>query len=149
MHFGLRNGAFQTEEEPIVEVGGIVKSVLVADDGVGERAELEQALPIGAVACQARDLQSQHDAGVAEGDLADEVLKAVAVVGVFGRVAEILVDRVNTFRRPAERDCSIAQRILTLGALDVLEDLPLCGLSQVNECIPTQMLGGDLRRGLA
>ena len=149
VHLGLRDSALQSEEEPIIEVGGVVEAILIADDSGGERAELQEVLPIDTVASESRDLDPEHDAGVAEGDFADEVLKAIAVVGVFGRMSQVGIDNVYVVERPAERERAIAQGVLALSALDVLDDLPLSRLSQVNEGIATQMIGGHLRMGLA
>ena len=50
MEFGLAHGALEAEEEPVVEVGGVVDAVLVEDQGVGEGAQLEQPVPVGVVA---------------------------------------------------------------------------------------------------
>ena len=53
MQFGFRHGALQTEEEPVVEVAGVVDAVGIADQGVEESAEFQQAMPVGVVARQA------------------------------------------------------------------------------------------------
>jgi len=53
VQLGLAHGALEPEEEPVVELAGVVEAVLVADQRVGERADLQQPVPIGVVACQA------------------------------------------------------------------------------------------------
>ena len=79
MQLGLAHGPLQPEQEPIVEVAGVIKPVLVADQGGAEGAELEQAAPVGVVAGQAGHLQAEHDPGPAHADLGHEALKALPV----------------------------------------------------------------------
>ena len=57
-----------------------------------ERADLQQPVPVGRVARQARDLQPQHDPGAAHADLGDQLLEALAVHRRGARLAEIGVD---------------------------------------------------------
>ena len=61
----LAHRPLQPEQQAVVEVRRIVDAVFVEDQGVGQRADLEQAVPVGRVARQARDLQPQHDPGAA------------------------------------------------------------------------------------
>jgi hypothetical protein len=42
--------------------GGMIDTVGVADQRVGEAAQLDEAMPIGVVARQARDLEPEHEA---------------------------------------------------------------------------------------
>ena len=41
-------------------------AVSIADEGIGSAAEVEQPIPVGVIARQPRDLQSEHDANLAE-----------------------------------------------------------------------------------
>src|SRR5580658_3806022 len=50
---------------------------------------------------------------------------------------------MDTVNRPAQRDRSIAQGVLTLATLRVLEHLTQRGLANVQECITPQMIGVD------
>ena len=59
-----------------------------------------------------------------ESHFADQMLESVAVLGLSAGEAEVAIDRVNPLDRPAECDGSIAQCVLTLAALGVLEHLP-------------------------
>ena len=60
----------------------IVNAILVQDQRLSERCQFEQTVPVGVVARQARDLKPQDDPGMAERNLADQVLEAVAVLGM-------------------------------------------------------------------
>src|SRR3984893_17068701 len=124
MKLGLADGPFQAEKEPVIEVRGIIHTVLIPYQAAGESAQLEQPLPIGVVARQTRNLEPQNDTGVTQCDFTDQVLKSLTVLGMLCRETQILVDDVNVLVRPTERDRTITQGILTLGAFDVLNDLP-------------------------
>jgi hypothetical protein len=50
VQLGLAHRALQTEQQPIVEVGRVIETVLVADQRPGERGDLQQAVPVGVVA---------------------------------------------------------------------------------------------------
>ncbi len=101
-------------------------------------------MPIGVVARQARDFQSQYDAGVTQGDFTHEVLETIAVLGVCAGASLIPIDRMNVLDGPAERDSPIAQPILSPGTLRVLEDLARCGLTDIDKSLASQVLGGHL-----
>src|SRR5208282_1559575 len=72
MQLGFAHGALEPEQEAIVEEGGMIDAVGVADQRIGEAAQLDEAMPIGVVACQARDLEPEHEADVGEGDFGGE-----------------------------------------------------------------------------
>ena len=72
MQLGLAHRALETEQQPVVEQRGMIDAVGIADQRVGQAAEIEQAVPIGVVAGQAGDLEAEHDADMAEGDFGGE-----------------------------------------------------------------------------
>src|SRR5258707_9458984 len=72
MTFGLAHGALEPEQEAIIEEGWMIDAICLADQRVGEAAEVDEAVPIGVVARQARDLESEHEADVGECDLGGE-----------------------------------------------------------------------------
>ena len=72
------------------------------------------------------------------------MLEAIAVLGSSTRAAEIAVDDVDPFNRPAEGDGPFTQRILALRALGILEHLAQGGLAHVEIGVATQVLGADL-----
>jgi hypothetical protein len=53
MQLGLAHGALEPEQETIVEKGGMIDAVGIADERIGESAQLDEAMPIGVVARQA------------------------------------------------------------------------------------------------
>ena len=82
MKLCLAHRALETQQQPVVKVSWIVNAILVQDQRLSERRQLEQAVPVGVVACQARDLKPEDDPGMAECHLADQMLEAVAVLGM-------------------------------------------------------------------
>ncbi len=79
MQLGLAHRALQAEQQPVVEVAGVVEAVLIQDEGVGEGADLQQAVPVRGVARQAQDLEAEHHAHLAQSDGGDQALEALAV----------------------------------------------------------------------
>ena len=53
----FRHGPLQPQQEPIVKQPRMVESVVIADQGIGHAAQVQQPVPVGIVACQTRDLQ--------------------------------------------------------------------------------------------
>ena len=78
VQLGFAHCAFETEHQPVVEHCGVVDPIGIADQSVGQAAQIEQAVPVGVVAGQTRDLQAEHDADMAQCDLRGEPGKAAA-----------------------------------------------------------------------
>src|SRR4029077_15674192 len=77
MQLSLPHGALETEQQSIVEHRGMIDAVGIADEGVGEAAQIEQAIPIGVVPGEAGDFEAEHDADMAEGDFSGEPGEAI------------------------------------------------------------------------
>src|SRR5436309_2079444 len=60
VELGLTHRALEAQQQPVVEVTGIVDAVLVEDERVGERADLEEPMPVGGAPREPRDFQA-HD----------------------------------------------------------------------------------------
>ena len=76
VQFGFAHGALEPEQQAVVEVRRVVHAVLVADERARHRRQLEQALPVGVVACEPRDLQTQNQSHVPKPHIGHEPLKA-------------------------------------------------------------------------
>jgi hypothetical protein len=81
VQLGLAHRAFEAEQQPVVEVGGIVEPVLVADQRPRQRADLQQPVPVSVVSGQSRDFEAEHDPRLAQADIGDEALEALAAGG--------------------------------------------------------------------
>jgi hypothetical protein len=147
MQFGLGHGAFEAEQQPVVELAGIVEAVLVADQRRGQRADLQQPVPVGVVAGQPGHLQAEYDPGPAHADLGDQVLEAFPVGGTGTGVPLVGVDGDDLGGGPAQRGGALAQRVLAGGGLGVVEDLFERGLAHIQVGVAGQVAGGHLHRG--
>ena len=74
----LRHSAFQPEQKPIIERRGIIESLFVQNQGVGEGTDFQQMMPITGVTCQARNLQTQDQSHMPQSDLSHESLERKA-----------------------------------------------------------------------
>jgi hypothetical protein len=144
LRFGHR--ALEPEQEPVVEIGRVIEPVLVADQRAGQRADLEQPVPVGVVARQAGDLEAEHDPGLAEPDVGDQPLEPLTAAGACAGLALVGVDHDDLLGRPAELHGSLAERVLALGRLAVVLDLAQGRLAHIEIRGARQMLGGDLLR---
>ena len=140
MELRFAHGPLQPEQEPVVEVAGVVDPVLVQDERLGERADLQKPVPIGRVARQPRDLQAHDDARAPRADLRHPLLKAAAVALGAG-LAEIAVNHVNALGRPPERHGLLAQGVLARRALGILQHLAQGRLAHIQVGITLEVMG--------
>ena len=103
-------------------------------------------MPVGVVAGQPRTFQPEHDPGPAEGDVGNQALEPGPVGRARAGLALIVVDHDDPLGRPAERDSTPAQVVLTPRRLGVVGDLVEGGLAHVEVGIAAQVLRGDLAR---
>ena len=52
------HGALQAEKQAVVEQARVIDAVGVADQGIGETAEIEETIPVGIVAGEPGDLET-------------------------------------------------------------------------------------------
>src|SRR5512132_2650570 len=128
IQLGLAYGALQAKQQSIVEHGGVIDAVGIADERVGEAAEIEQAIPVGIVAGEAGDLETEHDPDMSKRDFRGEPREAAAFDDAGARKPEVFVDDDDLLRQPAERGCPGGQGILALCGLAVVLDLSSSGL---------------------
>src|SRR5436309_2931529 len=101
-------------------------------------------MPIGGVARKSRYLESQDDACLAQADLGHQSLKAFAVDTGGPRLSEIGINHDHLFDRPTEGDRLLAQGILPLGTLAVLEHLAQARLPDVEVGVTLEVAGTHL-----
>src|SRR5215468_2604188 len=98
MEFGLTHRTLEAEHQSVVEHGRMIDAVGVADERVGEAAQIEQAIPVGVVAGETRDLEAEDDADMAQCDLGGEPGKPISGDNAGSRKPEILVDDNDLLR---------------------------------------------------
>src|SRR5262249_40878078 len=82
----------QAEGEAGIGGSRVVDTVLVADETGAEATQVEEVIPVGAVAGQAGDVVGEEDADLLLVDEGDEFLKAWSSFGGSARAPEVGVD---------------------------------------------------------
>jgi hypothetical protein len=123
MDFGFAHGAFEAEQQPIVEERGVIEPIAVADQGVGEAAQIEQAVPLGVVAGEPGNLDAEQDADVAEGHLGGQVGEAGSVHNAGCRQPQVVLHELDLVAAPAEFDGAIDESVLAAGRFGVAFEL--------------------------
>ena len=90
----LAHRALHAEQQAIVGMARIVDAVLVGDQRADQTAELEQRVPVAAVAGQPRRLDRDHGADPALADRGQQLLEA-GPRDARTRAAEIVVDHLD------------------------------------------------------
>ena len=81
MELSLADLPFHPEDQAVVEVPRVVEAVLVADQGAGHGADLQELVPVGVVAGQPGAFQAEHDPGPSQRYLGDHLLEALPAGG--------------------------------------------------------------------
>ena len=137
--FELADGALHAEQQSIVRPTGIVDAVQVDDARIDQAAELEQMVPVAAVAGQPRSVEAQHCPDFAGTQRCHQPLEAGPRHRPAGRAAEIVVDHFDLAETPAPRD--VDELVLAPLALQVALDLRLGGLPDVDDRFALQHRG--------
>jgi hypothetical protein len=143
MQFRLAHRALQTQQQPVIEVHRIVDAILIENQRIDQRTELQQAMPVGGIARQARHLQPHDDAGVPQAHLRDQALKPRTIRGTGARLPEVRIDHDHLLLAPPERDGASLQGILALGAFAILQHLAQGRLAHVQIGIALEVAGLD------
>ena len=98
----------------------IIDSVLVHDEGSDQSTELDQRVPVTAVACQSGRLDREHCAHAGFADRSQQALEA-GPSGAAPRAAKIIVDDLDC--GPAELTGAIGKTILPASALMIVRQL--------------------------
>jgi len=92
MQLGLTHRALETKQQSIVEHRRMIDTVGIGDQRVSDAAEIEQAIPIGIVAGEAGDLESENNPDVAKCDLRGEPRKTTPLVDTGSGNTEVFID---------------------------------------------------------
>ncbi len=129
MELSFGHLTFHTQKQAIVKIPRIVEAVLIADQRAGHPAQLQELVPVGAVAGQPGAFQAEDDPGPAQGHLGDQLLESFPVGGRGAGLALVDVDDGDLAGGPAERDRLTAQVVLADRGLGVVDDLLEAGLA--------------------
>src|SRR5258708_30885159 len=110
----------------------MIHAVTIGEEGVGDGTHIEQAIPIGVTARQARDLKPEQDSHSSESDLTIQVIESGTFYKSLARHTKIFVDGNHLALGPAQRNCFLLQRILPRRGLAVVLDLRRMGLANID-----------------
>ena len=139
MQLQLRDLALETEEQPAIDRRWIINTVVIADQTAAESAEVEELVPVGAVAGEPRDVIGEYDPDIAESNPADQLGEADPPARRAGGLAQVAIDDVDRGLRPAADDRLLPEVILQPQALLVADDLLRGGLADVDHGPPIQV----------
>ena len=94
--------ALQAEQQSAVRAAGIIDAVAVGDQATAQAADIEQRIPIRAVAGETRDVDGQDQADLAEPDASDQLLEAAALRRRRPAEPEVGIDDVDVSLVPSE-----------------------------------------------
>jgi hypothetical protein len=134
--FKLTDAALHTQKQTIIWATRIVDAIKVDDAGLDKTAELQQMMPVPAVAGEAGGVEAKHSADLAGAEPGDELLEARARYGAAGRTAEVVVDDLDIAKSTAAS--FINKVILAALALEMDLDLRLCGLTHIYDRLAAQ-----------
>jgi hypothetical protein len=132
MQFRLAHDPGQTKQQTVVIGTRIIEPLAIGNKDTEERTQFEKLMPIPIVAGQARGVQADHQAGIAQADLGDQLLEALSIGSPGAGFAEILVDDVDPIPGPAQADGSVHQIVLQARAFLMMPDLVYRGLAHVD-----------------
>jgi hypothetical protein len=144
VQLGLGHRALEPKQQPVVELRRRVDPVGVGDQRPGQRAQIDQLVPVRRGAREPRHLEGEDQPDVSEADLGDELLKPQPAGSRGARAAGVLVDYHDRGGRPAQIDRAIPQRILALRGLGVALDLHERRLAHIHDRTALTVAFGDL-----
>jgi len=132
----LADAALHSKEQPIVRPAGVVDAVEVDHPSLDQPAELEQVMPVPAVARQPRGVEAEHRADLAGAKRSDELLKTRPCDHAAGGPAQVVVDHLDGAEAAAASD--VDQLVLPTPALGIRLDLPRRRLPHVDHRLALQ-----------
>src|SRR5208282_361653 len=144
VQFCLRHRALQAQHQAVVEQPRVVNPVGIADERVGDTAEVQEAVPVGVVARQTGDLEAEYDPDLTERHIRGHAREAGPLAEAGTGDAEIFIDDLGLFAGPSQVDRALGQVVLPRSRLPIVLDLGAAGLAHVDNRAPAQMVGGDL-----
>src|SRR4051794_39430813 len=137
----LAHRPLHAQQEPVVRQPRIVNAILVGQQASDQAAELQQRVPVPAVAGEARGLDREHDTDLGFADRHQQALEPRSCDAAAG-AAEIVID--NDDLGPAELAGAVGEAVLPASALVIVQQLVGCGLAHVDVGLARQMVRRDL-----
>ncbi len=144
MQLCFTHGAFESEDQAVIEKRRVIEPIAIADQSVGDAAEIEQAIPIGIIAREARNFETKDDADSAESNFGGQACEAGALGHTGAGKTEVLINEDHLLVGPTELPCPLGQRVLPRGRFPVLLHLGGGGLAYINDGSSLNMSRFDL-----
>ena len=138
LQFGDR--ALEPKQEPPVGQARVVDRVAVGDQTAAVAADVEQRIPVRAVAREPGDLDGDDQADLAQGNARDQVLEALAVRRRRAAQAKVGIDHLDVRLTPAQVAGALAQGVLQPQAFLVAQHLMRGGLTHVDHGAAVQVV---------
>src|SRR5690348_4896048 len=98
----------------------MIDAIIVADEGISDATQLQQAIPVRIVSRQARDLQSEYDSHVSQRNLTGEAREAGTFVDAGAGQAEVFVNYDHLRFGPAQLTGPLGQSVLASSGLTMM-----------------------------
>src|SRR5262249_50504823 len=135
--------ALQPQQQSVIEHRRVIEAVAITNQGVSEAGKIDEAIPFGIVAGQARDFQTEHEANTGKGDLRGQPSKAGASHGSATGQAQIFINDDDPFGGPAELTSLAGERVLPFSRFAIVLDLSGAGLTQIDDSMAREMARRD------
>src|SRR6266478_1182892 len=133
MEFSLGHGPLQSEDQAIVKKCWVIDTIIVSDESVGDATQLQQAIPVGIVAYQTRDFQTEDDAHVSQGHFTGHASKPGTFVGAGAGEPKVFINDDHLLLAPAELTGFVGQGVLAGGGFAIVHNLRRRGLAKIDE----------------
>ena len=144
MQLRFRHGSLQPEQQAVIIGRRIIDAIDIGDQGVEQRADFQQLMPVPAGARQPRHLRPQHQPNMAQTHLRHQALEAETALDRRPGSPEVVIDGENGLAWPAELEGPIRQRILQARRLPVAQGLLHRRLANIDDRQPVAMAPCDL-----
>src|SRR5215469_16269041 len=111
----------------------MIDAIGIANERVGQASEVDETVPIGVIAGEPRDLETEHKTHPCECYFGGEVSKARSPHRAVTGEAEILIDDNDSILRPTELTGLGRERILPLRRFAIVLDLSGARLTQIDD----------------
>jgi hypothetical protein len=132
MPLRFRKGALDAQQQAVIVGAGIVDAAAVTDQNMVVGGQVEQLIPVGAVACQTGDIGDQEYADFAGAHVGEEALKAKPVTAADSRFAQVIVNDMDAGVWPAPGAGAGGQLVLQVLGFLVFGHLAQGGLADVD-----------------
>jgi hypothetical protein len=139
----LAHRSLHAEQQAIIGIARIIDSVLVYDDGPDQSTELDQRMPVAAVAGEPGGFDREYGSDAPLADRCQQPLEA-RPSNATARATEIIIDDLDL--GPAELLGAIGEPVLPPLALLVVQELIGRRLADVDEGAAREMVNRDFGR---